>query len=69
MFYLQIFPHFQKFIPKFFGTNYDLSNKTTLPLFLKSYSMVLNFPNHFKPELQSHIAKNIKLGDKFVSSL
>ena len=27
--YLQIFSHFQKFIPNFCGTNYDLSSKTT----------------------------------------
>ena len=29
----------------------------------------LNFPNCFKPELQNHIAKNIKLGDKFVTNI
>ena len=28
-----------------------------------------NFPNCFKPKLQNHIAKNIKLGDKFVTNL
>ena len=28
-----------------------------------------NFQNCLKSELQNHIAKNIKLGDKFVTSL
>ena len=28
-----------------------------------------NFPNYFKLELQNHIAKNIKVGDKFVTNL
>ena len=28
-----------------------------------------NFPNCFKLELQNHTAKNIKLGDKFVTNL
>ena len=27
-----------------------------------------NFPNCFKPELQNHVAKDIKLGDKFVTN-
>ena len=30
---------------------------------------ILNFPSCFKPELQNHIAKNIKLGDKFVTNI
>ena len=28
-----------------------------------------NFPNCFKPELQNHIAENIRFGDKFVTNL
>ena len=47
MLYLQIFSHFWKFIPNFWGTNYELSSKTTKPLFLKSYSMVLKFSKPF----------------------
>ena len=31
--------------------------------------MVLKFTNCFKPELQNHTAKNIKLGEKFVTGL
>ena len=63
------FPISKSVIPNFCGTNYDLSSKTTKPLLLKSYSMVLEFSKLFKPELQNHIAKNTKLGNKFVTSL
>ena len=64
------FSHFLKSIPNFCGANYDLSSKTTQLLFLKSYSIVsCNFPNCFKPELQNHIAKNIKHGDKCITNL
>ena len=34
-------------------------------VFLKSY----NIPNCFNPELQSHVARNIEFGDKFVTNL
>ena len=47
MLYLHIFPNFLRFIPDFCGTNYNLLNKTTLPLFLKLYSMVLKFSELF----------------------
>ena len=39
------------------------------PLFLKSYCVFLNFANCCKTELQNHLAKKIKLGDKFVTNL
>ena len=43
--------------------NYDLSNKTTLPLcFSNSYSMVIKlFKILIKPALQNHITKNFNL--------
>ena len=63
------FPICKGFIPNLCGTNYDLSSKTTQPLFLKSCSMVLKFSKLFQPELQNHIAENIKLGDKIVTKL
>ena len=63
------FPVCKGFIPNLCGTNYDLSSKTTEPLFLKSCSMVLKFSKLFQPELQNHVAKNIKLGDKIVTNL
>ena len=47
MLYLQIFSHFLKFIPNFYGKNYELSSKTNYTLFLKSYSMVLKFSKLF----------------------
>ena len=47
MLYLEIFSYFQRFIPNFCGTNYNLSSKTTELLLLKSYSMVLKFPKLF----------------------
>ena len=47
MLYLHIFPNFLRFIRDFCGTNYNLLNKTTLPLFLKLYSMVLKFSELF----------------------
>ena len=59
----------KSFTPSFCGTNYNLSSKATLPLFLKSYRMVLKPSKLFKPELQNNIAKIIKFGDKFVTNL
>ena len=40
-----------------------------LPSHRLQYSKILKFPNCCKPELQNHIAKNIKLGNKFVTNL
>ena len=52
----------------------------SFPIFMTFYAKLLSlcfqshtlwfsdFPNCFKPELQNHIAKNIKTGDKFVTN-
>ena len=47
MLYLETFYHLYEFIRNFCGTNYDVSNKTTYPLFLKSYNMVLKLSKLF----------------------
>ena len=41
------FPISESFISNFCGTNYDLSSKTTYPLYLKSYSMVFKISKLF----------------------
>ena len=51
-------PVSKSFIPNFCSTNCGLSSKTTWPLFLKSYSMVMKFS---KAELQNHLEVNLSL--------
>ena len=53
----------------FCGTNYVLSSKTTEPLFFKVIQYDYKTFENVKPAPEYHIAKNIKLGAKFATSL
>ena len=69
MLYLHIFFHFKKFKFNFCGKTASFQAKTTQTLVLNLYCMVLKFSRLLQSELQNHMAKKIKRGNKFATNL